>query len=84
MIRILAIAAALCALTLAACAAPGVSITIYNDNLALVRDTRGMEFKSGRGEVLFRDVSAQIDATSVHFRANGVDMLEQNFDYDLI
>jgi hypothetical protein len=72
----------LCALY--AFAAPGVSITVYNDNLSLVRDTRSMEFKSGRGEVLFRDVSAQIDATSVHFRAKGVDMLEQNFDYDLV
>ncbi|MBI5058469.1 DUF4139 domain-containing protein [candidate division KSB1 bacterium] len=84
MIRNLLRAAAALALATAALAAPGVSITIYNDNLSLVRDTRGMEFKAGRGELMFRDVSAQIDATSVHFRADGVDMLEQNFDYDLV
>jgi hypothetical protein len=67
-----------------ALAETGVSLTVYNDNLALVRDTRMMSFKKGAGEVLFRDVAAQIDATSVHFRAAGVDMLEQNFDYDLV
>ncbi len=72
------------ALAVAAFAAPGVNITIYNDNLALVRDVRDMEFQRGVGEVLFRDVAGQIDATSVHFSAPGVQMLEQNFDYDLV
>ncbi|MBU1706516.1 DUF4139 domain-containing protein [bacterium] len=72
------------ALTVAAFAAPGVNITIYNDNLALVRDVRDMEFPRGIGEVFFRDVAGQIDATSVHFHAPGVQMLEQNFDYDLV
>lgn len=60
------------------------SLTIYNQDLALVRETRKMEFKSGTSEVMFRDVAAQIDATSVHFSAPGVEMLEQNFDYDLV
>ncbi len=62
----------------------GVSLTVYNDNLALVRDVRGVEFKKGVGEIMFRDVSGQIDATSVHFKANDVELLEQNFDYDLV
>lgn len=62
----------------------GVSLTVYNDNLALVRDTRPMSFKKGADEILFREVAAQIDPTSVHFKAAGVDMLEQNFDYDLV
>jgi hypothetical protein len=67
-----------------ALAATGVALTVYNDNLALVRDARMMEFKKGAGELLFRNVSGQIDATSVHFRAAGVELLEQNFDYDLV
>lgn len=75
-------------LTLALCAAvlaePSVSITVYNSNLALVRDVRNIGFKSGMNEILFKDVSGQIDATSVHFNASGVAMLEQNFDYDLV
>jgi hypothetical protein len=52
--------------------------------LALVRDVRVMDYRSGTTEVSFRDVSARIDATSVHFMAKGVAMLEQNFDYDLV
>ncbi len=60
------------------------SLTVYNQNLALVRESRPMEFKNGTGEVMFRDVAKQIDATSVHFSAPGVEMLEQNFDYDLV
>ena len=71
-------------LSASAPAETGVSLTVYNDNLALVRDVRLMSFQKGSGELLFRDVAAQIDATSVHFRAAGVDMLEQNFDYDLV
>ncbi|MBU1637478.1 DUF4139 domain-containing protein [bacterium] len=61
-----------------------VSITVYNSDLALVRDVRNIGFKSGMNEILFKDVSGQIDATSVHFNAPGVAMLEQNFDYDLV
>ncbi|MFH1011360.1 MAG: DUF4139 domain-containing protein, partial [bacterium] len=79
---------AICGLVFAqafACfAAPEVHITIYNRDLALVRDLRDMEFPKGTGEVSFRDVASQIDATSVHFSAPGVQMLEQNFDYDLV
>ncbi|RPH96102.1 DUF4139 domain-containing protein [candidate division KSB1 bacterium] len=71
-------------LTAAALAETGVALTVYNDNLALVRDTRPMMFKKGLGQVMFRDVAAQIDPTSVHFKSAGVDMLEQNFDYDLV
>ena len=78
------IAAAVLILAAAAAAETGVSLTVYNDNLALVRDVRLMSFQKGAGELLFRDVAAQIDPTSVHFRAAGVDMLEQNFDYDLV
>lgn len=76
--------ALVCFLLTSAHAATGVSITIYNDNLALVRDVRSMEYKSGRSEIMFREVSGQIDATSVHYGAAGVNMLEQNFDFDLV
>lgn len=62
----------------------GVSITIYNQNLALVRDVRLLDYRPGRQELMFRDVSGQIDATSVHYGASGISMLEQNFDYDLV
>jgi len=82
--KLLSISLMVLALTIAAAAETGVSLTVYNQNLALVLDTRKMDFKKGQGEVQFRDVSAQIDATSVHFNAAGVQMLEQNFDFDLV
>ncbi len=63
---------------------PTLSVTVYNSDLALVRDVRNIGFKTGMNEILFKDVSGQIDATSVHFNAHGVAMLEQNFDFDLV
>jgi len=71
-------------LTQSAFAKPGVSVTVYNDNLALVRDVREIEFKNGTDQLLFRDVAAQIDQSSVHFGAPGVTLLEQNYDFDLV
>lgn len=71
-------------LFVSAIAKPGVSVTVYNQDLALIRDVREMDFAKGTGELLFRDVAALIDASSVHFNAQGVTLLEQNFDYDLV
>lgn len=84
MTRTPAILLALLALSAAAFAKPGVSVTVYNQDLALVRDVRNMDFAKGNGELLFRDVAARIDQSSVHFKANGVTLLEQNFDFDLV
>ena len=65
-----------------------VSVTVYNQNLALVREVRQLEFKKGVNEVKFTDVAAQIDPTSVHFKAlqtpEQVAILEQNYQYDLV
>jgi hypothetical protein len=69
-------------------AAFATDVTVYNDNLGLVRETRAFTLKSGVNEVSVTDVPAQIDATSVHFKslsdADGVTVLEQNFQYDLL
>jgi len=65
-----------------------VSITIYNDNLGLVKDVRSLELKNGVQNLWFEGVAGQIDATTVHIRsvdaANSLRVLEQNFEYDLI
>ncbi len=69
-------------------AQPQVSVTIYNDNLALVREVRAIQFEKGTQEYKFVDVAAQIDPTSVHFKSltdpNGIVLLEQNYEYDLV
>lgn len=65
-----------------------MSITIYNDNLGLVKDVRAIDLKSGVQNLWFEGVAGQIDATSVHIRSldapNALRVLEQNFEYDLI
>src|SRR5262249_46065886 len=50
---------------------PGVHLTIYNDNFALVKDRRELpeELKAGLNVLHFRDVAATLDPTSVHFRS---------------
>ncbi|MBD3349181.1 MAG: DUF4139 domain-containing protein [Candidatus Eisenbacteria bacterium] len=67
-------------------AEPGVSITIYNSDMALVKDVRAMELRSGVHEVQFPDVAQRIDPTSVHFKIlEGPDasVWEQNYRFDL-
>jgi hypothetical protein len=61
-----------------------VAITIYNQNLALVRETRDFDFNKGVGEIRFIDVAAQIIPTSVHFSSDKVALLEQDYEYDLV
>ena len=41
------------------------SVTIYNDNFALVRDTKEVNVKNGQQTIEINDVSAKIDPTSV-------------------
>ena len=61
-----------------------VSITIYNNNLALVRDERQVTLPNGRSRQEFPDVSAQIRAETVTLAGDGFGIVEQNFDYDLL
>jgi len=65
-----------------------VALTIYNNDLALVKDRRTLDFGSGRTELRFTDVAAQIDPTSVSFTTvddpGAARILEQNFQYDLV
>ncbi len=63
---------------------PGVSVTIYANNLALVQDTRTLDLTGGRQKVEFKNVSAQIRPETVSLTAAGVNIVEQNFDYDLL
>jgi hypothetical protein len=61
-----------------------VSVTIYNDNLALVQDRRDIEIKGGRQRIEFQDVSAQIRPETASLAAADISILEQNFDFDLL
>lgn len=66
----------------------GVSITVYNSNLGLVKDRRELKLPRGRGELRFMDVAAQIIPESVHITSLAepapLRVLEQNYEYDLL
>jgi len=65
-----------------------LSLTIYNQDLALVRDVRNLTLPSGTSDLRFLDVASAIDPTSVHIRsldgAAPFSVIEQNYRYDLI
>ena len=60
------------------------SVTIYNHNLALVQDTRQLDLPAGRSRQEFPNVSGQISPETVTLSADGVGIVEQNFDFDLL
>jgi len=82
---------AVCALVLAVvcAAAPAgeeISLTVYNNDLALVKDVREIELERGVQEIRFADVAARIDPTSVHFKVvegDEASVWEQNYRFDL-
>ena len=65
-----------------------VAVTVYNNDLALVKDVRDIELPKGVFDLKFEGVAARIDPTSVHIRSltdpGRLAVLEQNFEYDLI
>lgn len=63
-----------------------VAVTIYNEDLALVKDQRKVKLKQGLNNLALRDVSAQIRPETALLRSlNGsLSVLEQNFDFDLL
>ena len=66
----------------------GVGITIYNTDLALVRDRRHVALPQGESRLALRDVSARIQPETALLQSIGnpgrISVLEQNFNYDLL
>jgi hypothetical protein len=61
-----------------------LSLTIYNSDLALVEHVRPVSVAAGRHRIEFKGVSAQIMSQTVSFAGPGLQLIEQNFDYDLL
>lgn len=65
-----------------------VDLTIYNANLALVREERTLDLKKGLSHIIIPDIPATIDGTSLHFLSlndpGAVKVIEQNYQYDLV
>lgn len=65
-----------------------LAVTIYNDNLALVKDTREVRLPRGEARLAFQEVSAQIRPETALLRnlthPKDFWVAEQNFDFDLL
>lgn len=65
-----------------------LAVTVYNSDLALIRDTRTVTLPRGTGDVHFMDIAATVNPASVHFRSlsdpSRVSVVEQNYEYDLL
>ncbi len=65
-----------------------LAITVYNSNIALVRDVRNLSLPSGLFRLKLMDIAATVNPATVHFRSlNEPDKLgveEQNYEYDLL
>ena len=64
-----------------------VAVTIYNENLALIKDQRTVTLDKGFNLLAFRGVSAKMRAETALLRNlnnAGLRVIEQNFDYDLL
>jgi hypothetical protein len=74
-------------ISLATSSRTSLGITIYNDGQALVRDARRVTLARGPQTVAFREVAATIRPETASLKAvggGGFDLLEQNFDFDLL
>lgn len=65
-------------------AVKSLNVTVYNNGLGLIKDTRSVSLKKGENALSFQGVSAQIQPETALFDANGVKVREQNFYFDLL
>jgi len=65
-----------------------LSVTVYNSDLALIRDVRNLTLTRGVSDLRFMDIAATVNPATVHFRsltdAARLAVLEQNYEYDLL
>ena len=65
-----------------------LAITVYNSDIALIRDVRNLQLARGTGNLRFMDIAATVNPATVHFRSitdpSRVRVLEQNYEYDLL
>src|SRR5262245_34594885 len=63
-----------------------LALTVYNSDLALVRDVRNVQLPRGTFDLRFMDIAATVNPATVHIRSltepSSVDVLEKNYEYD--
>ncbi len=65
-----------------------LAVTVYNSNIALVRDVRQVVLPNGILDLRFLDIAATVNPATVHFRSLSeparLGILEQNYQFDLL
>jgi hypothetical protein len=64
-----------------------VAVTVYNDDLALVKERRKVDLPKGLTRLSLREVAAQLRPETALLRAASgqpLSLIEQNFDFDLL
>ena len=65
-----------------------LAVTVYNSNIALVRDVRQVALPAGAFDLRFLDIAASVNPATVHFRSLSepakLAILEQNYQFDLL
>ncbi len=65
-----------------------LNVTVYNSNIALIRDVRNLTLPSGMFRLKFMDIAATVNPATVHFRSlndpEKLGVIEQNYEYDLL
>ncbi|HTQ61370.1 MAG TPA: hypothetical protein VMI32_14170 [Candidatus Solibacter sp.] len=65
-----------------------LNVTVYNSNIALIRDVRNLSLPEGTFRLKFMDIAATVNPATVHFRSltdpDKLGVIEQNYEYDLL
>jgi len=65
-----------------------LNVTVYNSNIALIRDVRNLTLPVGAFRLKFMDIAATVNPATVHFRSlndpEKLGVIEQNYEYDLL
>ncbi|MDR3674122.1 MAG: DUF4139 domain-containing protein [Acidobacteriota bacterium] len=65
-----------------------LAVTVYNSNVALVRDVRRVHLPGGVIDLRYMDIAAQVNPATVHIVSltapKELNVLEQNYEYDLL
>ena len=65
-----------------------LAVTVYNSNVALVRDVRRLPLPAGAVDLRYMDIAAQVNPATVHIVSltapKELIVLEQDYEYDLL
>ena len=65
-----------------------LAVTVYNSNVALVRDVRRVRLPEGTIDLRYEGIAAQVNPATVHIVSltapKELGVLEQNYEYDLL